>query len=86
MSNTLTLKVLTPMETLFQGPAVSVMAPGAEGYLGILVNHAPLVTTLGKGNLTYRNPEGDTKLFQVEGGFLEVSKNEVLVLADKIVV
>ena len=84
MSNTFLLKIVTPTEVFFDGPAVSVVAPGALGYLGILQNHAPFVTTVSKGNLTFRDPGGKTQTFKVEGGFLEVLKNRVLVLTDKV--
>ncbi len=80
------LKILTPEEVRFEGPVTSVVAPGTLGYLGILKDHAPLVTTLGRGNLTYRDPEGQTKTLNIEGGFLEVLNNKVLVLTEKIAV
>ncbi|MBI3252599.1 MAG: ATP synthase F1 subunit epsilon [Candidatus Omnitrophica bacterium] len=78
------LKVVTPDQIFFEGDTVSVVAPGSVGYLGVLKNHAPLVTTLGKGNLTFRDAAGESKVFKVEGGFLEVLKNRVLVLTDKV--
>ena len=77
------LKVVTPDRVFFEGDTVSVTAPGTVGYLGILKNHAPLVTTLGKGNLSFRDEAGKTRAFKVESGFLEVFKNRVLVLTDK---
>lgn len=78
------LKIITPDQVFFDGPVVSVIAPGAEGYIGILKDHAPLITTVGHGNLTTRDESGKTKTFKVEGGFLEVLKNRVLVLTDKV--
>ena len=84
MAATYTLKIVTPDETVFEGPVEYVEAPGAKGYLGILANHAPLVTPIEKGNLTYRDVQGKTEILKVEGGFLEVLKNKVLVLTDKI--
>ena len=77
-----TLKIVTPTEVFFEGQTVSVVVPGALGYLGILKNHAPLITTVSKGNLTFRDPDGNTQTFKVEGGFLEVLNNRVLVLTD----
>ena len=85
MSDAFTLKVVTPTEVVFEGDVTSVTAPGGKGYLGILKNHAPLVTTIEKGNLSFRSPDGKTQSLKVEGGFLEVLKNRVLVLTDKIV-
>ena len=78
------LKVLTPNELVFEGDVEHVMAPGYEGYLGILQNHAPLVTPIVKGKLAYRDASGKTSTVHVEGGFLEVLKNRVLVLTDKV--
>ena len=78
------LKIVTPNELFFEGEVEHVMAPGYEGYLGVLQNHAPFVTPITKGNLIYRENGGKTSTVQVEGGFLEVLKNRVLVLTDKV--
>ncbi|OGW80792.1 MAG: ATP synthase F1 subunit epsilon [Omnitrophica bacterium RIFCSPHIGHO2_02_FULL_51_18] len=78
------LKVVTPNEVFFEGVVISVIAPGALGYLGILKNHASFITTVGEGNLTYRDVAENTKSFKVKGGFLEVRSNRVLVLTDQI--
>ena len=80
------LKVVTPDGVAYQGKTISVVAPGALGYLGILKNHAPLVTSLEKGSLTTRDSQGQTREFKIEGGFLEVRQNRVLILTDKIAV
>ena len=84
MPESLTLKIVTPEQLYFEGPVEHVMAPGYEGYLGILKDHAPFVTPITKGNLTYRELGGKTSTVKVEGGFLEVLKNRVLVLTDKV--
>ena len=84
MNDFLTLKIVTPDEVYFEGPVASVVAPGIEGYLGVLRNHAPFVTTMGKGKLIYRDLAGKTETLRVEGGFFEVLKNRVLVLTEKI--
>jgi len=78
------LKILTPNELFFEGAVEHVMAPGYNGYLGILTDHAALVTPITKGSLTYRDEGGKTTSLKVEGGFLEVLKNRVLVLTDKV--
>lgn len=80
----LILKIVTPDVLYFEGPVEHVMAPGHNGYFGILQNHAPLVTPLTQGRLTYRQTDGKTSVVQVESGFLEVLKNRVLVLTDKV--
>ena len=79
-----TLKILTPDQLYFEGPVEYVQAPGHEGYLGILQDHAPLVTPIVKGNLSYRDGSGKTSTVRVDGGFLETLKNRVLVLTDKV--
>ena len=84
MSLAFDLKVVTPDGVAFQGQTISVVAPAALGYLGILKNHAPLVTSLQKGNLTYKDESGTPHVMKIEGGFLEVQKNRVLVLTDKV--
>ncbi len=58
-----------------------VIAPGADGELGILPNHAPLLTALGIGELRIRKG-AEEECFAVHGGFLEVLANKVIVMAD----
>lgn len=77
------LTVYTP-----EGPVVSVevthvLAPGKDGYLGILANHAPLVTSLDIGIVNFTDAAtGNEEVLAVANGFLEVSRNEVSILAD----
>jgi F-type H+-transporting ATPase subunit epsilon len=80
----LTLKIVTPESVFFEGKVRHVMAPGGLGYLGILKDHAPFVTTVQKGNLVFEDLNRKTQKYMVDGGFLEVSDNRVLVLTDKI--
>ncbi len=75
------VEVVTAEGELYSGEADLVEAPGAEGQLGILPRHAPLLTTLTEGPLQIRLGDAEETLW-VSGGFLEVSKNRVTVLAD----
>ncbi|NOT33213.1 MAG: ATP synthase F1 subunit epsilon [Candidatus Eisenbacteria bacterium] len=84
MSNTFTLMVLTPERTVFEGAVEYVEVPGTEGYLGVLANHAPLVSGLAAGKLKVRKPGGAIETFEVSGGFFEVSQNQATVLADSV--
>ena len=59
----------------------SVRVPGADGVVGILPRHAPLMTTLAPGELIMRKGEEEESFF-VTGGFLEVRDNQIAVLAD----
>jgi F-type H+-transporting ATPase subunit epsilon len=82
MPESFQLTVLTPVRTLLDERVESLVAPGSEGYLGVLANHAPLITALIPGKLTVRQPGGETRVFALSGGFLEVSANRAVVLAD----
>ena len=84
MAHTFTLAILTPEKTVFEGEVEYVQVPGTEGYLGVLANHAALVTALAAGTLTVRHAGGREEVWQVEGGFFEVSNNRATVLADSV--
>ncbi|MEK7531014.1 MAG: F0F1 ATP synthase subunit epsilon [Patescibacteria group bacterium] len=66
-------------ENLFQGEVVSVTAPTTAGQITVLSNHEPFVATLRPGILTLTTKEGEQK-FDVMGGVLETSHNQVTVL------
>lgn len=74
-------EIVTQDRLLYEGPADMIIAPGTEGELGILPNHAPLLTTLKLGVLTVRNGD-EEELFTVAGGVMEVLPQLVTVLAD----
>jgi F-type H+-transporting ATPase subunit epsilon len=78
------LTVITQEKKVIDEQVASVTAPGAEGYLGIWKDHAPLVTALDAGKLSVRKLDDVTDEYALSGGFLEVSKNVVTVLADTI--
>lgn len=78
----LRVQVLSPEATVYQGEATHVLAPAANGYLGILRGHAPLMAILGEGVL--RVDDGREQLrFNVSGGFLQVVDDVVTVLSEK---
>jgi F-type H+-transporting ATPase subunit epsilon len=79
--DTLHVEVVTADRELYNGEASEVNAPGSEGMLGILPRHAALLTMLKPGALTIRLNGAEEPIF-VSGGFLEVSNNSVIVLAD----
>ena len=79
-----TLTIVTPEEVIFEDEVVSIVAPGSEGYLGILTDHAPLITALVPGKLTVKDKGGGESVFSLSGGFLEVSDNVATVLADAV--
>ena len=69
---------------MFEGTVEYVQVPGSEGYMGVLANHAALVTGLAPGTLTVRKAGGEVEKFDVSGGFFEVSHNQATVLADTV--
>jgi F-type H+-transporting ATPase subunit epsilon len=76
------LQVVTPTKHIFSEDVQSIELPGKDGYLGILPGHAPLLTELGAGILTF-NKGGETRSMTVIDGFAEVLPNRVIVLADE---
>ena len=74
------LEIVTPERLVLSETVDEVVLPGSEGYLGVLPGHAPLLTGLGPGELTYR-ASGKTRHFAVAGGFAEVLPHRVSVLA-----
>jgi F-type H+-transporting ATPase subunit epsilon len=81
MSQKLILSIVTPEKQLVSEEVDQVNAPGTEGDLGILYDHAPILTNLRSGQLSYEN-EGETIALVVSGGYLEVTDNRVTVLAE----
>ncbi len=74
-------EIVTQDRQLFEGEVDMVVAPGTEGMMGILPNHAPLLTTLAFGELIVRHGD-EEEIFAVAGGVMEVLPGAVVVLAD----
>jgi F-type H+-transporting ATPase subunit epsilon len=77
----LKLEIVTPERKVLDESVDSVTVPTASGEAGILPNHAPLISALKPGILSYSN-KGATERLAVSGGFVEVSSNKVSVLTD----
>lgn len=83
------LEIVTPDEKIFEGEVQSATFPGSDGSFQVLNNHAPLISTLGKGDIKMeKEVEKRTEwiTFVVDGGIVEVLNNRVTVLAEKITV
>jgi F-type H+-transporting ATPase subunit epsilon len=78
---TIRLEIVTPEKLAFAEDVDSVVCPGVEGELGVLPHHAPLLTTLGVGELRIRRG-GDEESFAIAGGFLQVRPDKVVVMAE----
>ncbi|MBK7091677.1 MAG: ATP synthase F1 subunit epsilon [bacterium] len=76
------LSIVSPERILFEDEVVSLVVPGGEGYLGILSNHAPLISTLKVGEIKFRDKNNKELWMATSGGFIEVSNNKATILAD----
>ena len=81
MADTFQLQVATPEKLLIDEQVTLAEIPGKNGYMGILAGHAPLLSALDPGILSYEGGGGPHKIV-VAGGFVEVFDNHVRVLAD----
>ena len=81
MTNTFQLEIVTPSKLMVKDVADEAQIPGLSGYLGILPGHAPLITELGVGVITYKT-SGSTHTLSVAWGFAEVLPDKVTILAE----
>ncbi len=79
-----TLSIVTPEKVFYEAQIKSLVVPGTEGYLGVLSNHAPLITALKPGKIEFRDADEQVRTMAVSGGFLEVSNNVATLLADAV--
>ena len=81
MADTFQLQVATPERLLVDEQVTEAEIPGKNGYMGILAGHAPLLSALAPGLLTY-GTGGSKQVLVIDGGFVEVFENHIRVLAD----
>jgi F-type H+-transporting ATPase subunit epsilon len=81
VDNTFQLEIVTPAKLVVKEAAEEAQIPGSSGYLGILPGHAPLITELGVGVITYK-ASGATHTLSVAWGFAEVLPDKVTILAE----
>ncbi|HSB76219.1 MAG TPA: F0F1 ATP synthase subunit epsilon [Terriglobales bacterium] len=81
MADTIQLEIVTPERLVVQDTAAEVQIPGKNGYLGILPGHAPLITELSVGEISYRI-NGFSHYLAVAWGFAEVLPTKVTILAE----
>ncbi|HZU22615.1 MAG TPA: F0F1 ATP synthase subunit epsilon [Terriglobales bacterium] len=81
MPAALQFEIVTPERLVAQGTAEEIQIPGKNGYLGILPGHAPLLTELGVGEISYRSGRESGRL-AVAWGFAEVLPDKVTILAE----
>lgn len=76
------LEIITPEKKLFEGKITSITVPGSKGPFMVLLNHAPIISTLDKGQIKIVTESNITELIDIEGGVIEVQRNNIIVLAD----
>ena len=82
------LEIITPDEKFFEGEVDSATFPGTDGSFQVLNDHAPMISTLGRGDMKYSRmveKKPQEIIILVEGGVVEVLNNKVSVLAEKII-
>lgn len=76
------LTIVTAEQSVYDGEIEMLVAPTPDGEIGILTNHHPLVTKLGPGAIRVVKTDKSEEMLFTSGGFLEVNKNKVILLAD----
>lgn len=77
MAHSFKLSIIDPDKVIYEGEAVSLVAPSALGYFGVLAGHAPLIAGLTKGKIIIRESSGKTVTLDSRHGFIEVLENKV---------
>ncbi|UCD95186.1 MAG: ATP synthase F1 subunit epsilon [Candidatus Zixiibacteriota bacterium] len=78
------LTIVTPEKIFYEGEVASLIVPGSEGYLGVLTDHAPLITGIIPGKVTIKDKSHQELELGVSYGFFEVSSNHATLLADSV--
>ena len=76
----LQLEIITPETVLYKGTVELVEVPGKRGRFTVLVNHAPIISTLEKGTIRVKDINGKEDNFDCTAGYLECSDNKVSIL------
>lgn len=75
------LEIVTPEKTLYSNDIKYVNIPGSKGRFGVLKNHAPVISTIQKGKIKVVENDDKELFFDVNGGVVEILKNNIIVLA-----
>lgn len=76
------LEIITPEKQLYTGEVSSVLLPGVNGKFEVLNNHAPIISSLTKGQVRIINNKLQTEIIDINGGVIEMQNNKIIVLAD----
>ncbi len=82
MSAAFSLSVVAPDRKVVETNVTSVTAPGVEGYLGVQAGHIPMIVALKPGLLEYKDANSQQHYVAIDGGFMEISGTQVIVIAE----
>jgi len=77
------LEIISPEKLMFAGDIIIVQLPGTLGSFEIMENHAPIISTLTKGKIKVKETNNTITYFEISGGLIEASNNEINVLVEK---
>lgn len=75
-------EVITPDKTLFKGDVDMVEVPGTKGRFQVLNNHAPIISSLSKGEIIIDKNGKNQQIFSINAGYIEVKENQIVILAN----
>jgi len=86
MANLFQLNIRTPEAAIFDAQASSLCLPEDSGYMGVLAHHAPLISTLKPGKITFKDGEGrEQTVLSTTKGIVEIADNRVVILLDSVI-
>jgi F-type H+-transporting ATPase subunit epsilon len=79
------LEIITPDQKVYSGDIKLVKVPGSKGSFEILKNHAPIISTLDNGEVKIIDMQGKTVFYEISGGVIEVKQNNIIILAESVI-
>ena len=76
------LEIITPEKTVYTGEIKLIRVPGSDGSFEVLSNHAPIISTLTKGDIKVVTEDDKENHFEINGGVIEVKENRIIVLGE----
>jgi F-type H+-transporting ATPase subunit epsilon len=78
------IEIITAEKKIYESEIKSVRVPGKKGSFQVLKDHAPIISTLGKGPVMIVEQSGNAVNYEIEGGVIEVKMNKIVLLAESI--
>jgi F-type H+-transporting ATPase subunit epsilon len=78
------IEIITPDRKVYDGEIKSVRVPGKKGSFQVLNDHAPIISTLENGPVIIVDEANNEKMFEIDGGVIEVKANKIILLAESV--